>query len=157
PPPPPPPPPPRAGRGANPLRWWGNPHGAALFAVVLAAGMACMPAPGSEWSIAGAGKGGLILWPMFGATNQLLGGLAFLVVAFWLRRRGKPVWFVLLPLGFMLAMPAWAMAVQLPEWASADEPNWVLIGIAAATLALEGWMVVEAVRLWPGVKRSGKG
>ncbi|MEM6458274.1 MAG: carbon starvation protein A [Planctomycetota bacterium] len=139
----------------NPLRWLNNAHGAALFAVLVAAGMACVPAPGSDWSIAGAGQGGLILWPMFGATNQLLGGLAFLVVAFWLRRRGKPVWFVLLPLGFMLAMPAWAMAVQLPEWVNADEPNWVLIGIAGATLALEAWMVVEAVRLWPGARGSG--
>ena len=38
------------------------------------------PPPGQAWSWAAAGKGGLLLWPMFGATNQLLGGLAFLVV-----------------------------------------------------------------------------
>ncbi|MEO1237116.1 MAG: carbon starvation CstA family protein, partial [Planctomycetota bacterium] len=137
----------------NPLRWLTNPHGAAIFAIVVAAGMAAMPNPGSEWSFANAGKGGLILWPMFGATNQLLGGLAFLVIAFWLWRRRKPVWFVVLPLLFMLAMPAWAMAVQLPQWWGSDEPNWLLIGIAGATLALEAWIIVEAVLLFPKVQR----
>ena len=54
------------------------------------------------------GKGGMILWPMFGATNQLLGGLAFLVIGFYLWRRNKPVWFLALPMLFMLIMPAWA-------------------------------------------------
>ena len=100
------------------------------------------------------GKGGLILWPMFGATNQLLGGLAFLVITFWLWRRRKPVWFVILPLIFMLVMPAWAMLLQLPEWWNnpASAGNWALMGIAAATLVLEAWMIVEAVLLFPKVR-----
>ncbi len=34
-----------------------------------------LPKPGAEWSLATAGTGGLILWPLFGATNQLLAGL----------------------------------------------------------------------------------
>ncbi|MEM1108937.1 MAG: carbon starvation protein A [Planctomycetota bacterium] len=140
----------------NPLGWLTNKHGATVFAIAIAALMAAMPTPGNEWSLANAGKGGLILWPMFGATNQLLGGLAFLVITFWLWRRGKPVWFVALPLVFMLIMPAWAMLVQLPEWWAADETsggrNWALIGIAVATLGLELWMIVEAVRLFPKVR-----
>ncbi|MEM1098866.1 MAG: carbon starvation protein A [Planctomycetota bacterium] len=140
------------GMTMNPLRWLMHPQGAALFAVVIAAGMAMMPTPGSDWSFASAGKGGLILWPMFGATNQLLGGLAFLVIGFWLWRRGKPVWFLAVPMLFMLVMPAWALLAQLPAWWNADEPNWVLIGIALATLALQVWMVAEAVLLWPKVR-----
>ncbi|MEZ6065317.1 MAG: carbon starvation CstA 5TM domain-containing protein [Planctomycetaceae bacterium] len=55
----------------------------------------------------------MILWPMFGATNQLLAGLAFLVILFWLWRRNKPVWFIVLPTLFMLVMPAHALLVQL--------------------------------------------
>ncbi|MEM8738569.1 MAG: carbon starvation CstA family protein [Planctomycetota bacterium] len=155
---------PSASGAWNPVRWLMNRHGAALFAIAVAAGMAAMPAPGNDWSWAAAGGGGLILWPMFGATNQLLGGLAFLVIAFWLWRRRKPVWFVVLPLGFMLVMPAWAMAVQLPAWwggggsgtsgaSGRSGGNWLLVGIAAATLALEAWMVIEAVLLFPKVRR----
>ncbi|MEM1446305.1 MAG: carbon starvation protein A [Planctomycetota bacterium] len=140
------------GSPLNPLRWLMHPQGAAIFAVVVAAAMAMMPTPDSDWSFASAGKGGLILWPMFGATNQLLGGLAFLVIGFWLWRRGKPVWFLAVPMAFMLVMPAWALLAQLPAWWNAAEPNWVLIGIAVATLALQAWMVAEAVLLWPKVR-----
>ncbi len=142
----------------NPIGWLHNKHGATLFAVTLAAIIAALPRPGENWSWAAAGQGGLILWPMFGATNQLLGGLAFMVVAFWLRRRRVPIWFMILPMIFMLIMPAWAMILQLfhgmgaePAWLFAPNKNWVLIFIAMATLVLEAWMIIEAVLLWPRV------
>ncbi|HUG12831.1 MAG TPA: carbon starvation CstA family protein, partial [Opitutaceae bacterium] len=64
-----------------------NKHGATITAVAFALFIAAMPPGGREWSFANAGQGGLILWPLFGATNQLLGGLAFLVIAFHLWRR----------------------------------------------------------------------
>ncbi|MEM9414286.1 MAG: carbon starvation CstA family protein [Planctomycetota bacterium] len=143
----------------NPLTWLANKHGATVFAVTVAAAMAAMPLPGSAWSWANAGKGGLILWPMFGATNQLLGGLAFMVITFYLWRRGKAVWFIALPLVFMLVMPAWAMVWLIfigdgskAGWAFSESPNWVLIAIALATLALEAWMLVEAALLVPKVR-----
>ncbi|MEM9253001.1 MAG: carbon starvation CstA family protein, partial [Planctomycetota bacterium] len=136
-----------------------NKYVATVIAVTVAFAMAAMPKPGLDWTWMTAGTGGMILWPMFGATNQLLGGLTFLVIGFWLWRRHKPVWFVVLPLAFMLVMPAWALVWQLfigsggfPAWVFSDEPNWPLIAIALATLALEGWMIVEAVLMWPRVK-----
>eukprot|EP00752_Nemacystus_decipiens_P017351 g15547.t1 len=131
----------------NPLTWLTNKHGATIFAIVIAAAIAAMPAPGNEWSIANAGKGGLILWPMFGATNQLLGGLAFLVITFYLWRRGKAIWFVALPLAFMIVMPAWAMILQLQQWFASDTINIPLVVMAIATLLLEAWMLVEAAML----------
>jgi len=144
---------------ANPLTWLRNKHGATLFAITVATFIAAMPPAGGEWTWAGAGSGGMILWPMFGATNQLLGGLSFLVIGFYLWRRRKPVWFLVPPMLFMLVMPAWAMTWQLfvgsddqPAWLYSDSPNWLLIVIAAATLVLEAWMVVEAVLLWPKVR-----
>ncbi|MBA4136195.1 MAG: carbon starvation protein A [Opitutus sp.] len=131
-----------------------NKHGATIFAVLLAAVLAAVPPPGRDWSMANAGQGGLILWPLFGATNQLLGGLSFLVITFYLWRRRKPVWFLIPPMIFMLVMPMWAMVWQTfiggadnPSWIS--EGKWTLVGIALATMALEVWMIVEAVRLFP--------
>jgi carbon starvation protein len=154
----------RAGGTGEPLGWLRAPlgllqnkHGATVLAVVVAALVAAVPPAGTAWSMANAGKGGLLLWPLFGATNQLLGGLSFLVVTFYLWRRGKPVWFLILPMVFMLLMPLWAMILQL-GFSTADtkswieEGKWLLVTIGAATLALEVWMIVEAVRLFPRAK-----
>jgi carbon starvation protein len=132
-----------------------NKHGATIFAVVLAGAMAAAPPSGEEWSMANAGKGGLLLWPLFGATNQLLAGLSFLVITFYLWRRGKPIWFLVLPMIFMLITPVWAMYHQLftnPGWLVGENPDYLLGGIGLATIALEAWMLVEAFRLFPKAK-----
>lgn len=139
------------------LAWMRNKHGATFVAVALAGFIAAIPAPGKEWAFANAGQGGLILWPLFGATNQLLGGLSFLVITFYLWRRGIPVWFIALPMVFMLIMPMWAMLWQVfvgdggnPSWLS--QRNWLLVSIALSTVVLEVWMIIEAWRLFPRAK-----
>ena len=132
-----------------------NKHAATIFAVVIAAAMAAVPPGGAEWSLANAGKGGLILWPLFGATNQLLAGLSFIVITFYLWRRGRAIWFLVIPTVFMLVMPLWAMIHQLfvaPGWLVADKPDYLLGGIGLTTIALEIWMIVEAVKLFPKAK-----
>lgn len=100
------------------------------------------------WLSTFSGKGGMILWPLFGATNQLLAGLAFLVIVFYLRRRGSPFWFVAIPTLFMLAIPAWALITLIPQWVDAANPNYVVISFGFATVALEFWMVAEAIGVW---------
>ena len=107
---------------------------------------------GLWWLSSFAGKGGLILWPLFGATNQLLAGLAFLVIALYLWRRNIPVWFIVLPTLFMLIVPAWAMLSDLNKWFNSEQPNWIVILFGITTLLLEGWMLVEAILIWPKVK-----
>ena len=132
-----------------------NKHGATIFAVAIAAAMAAIPQGGAEWSLANAGKGGLTLWPLFGATNQLLAGLSFLVITFYLWRRGRAIWFLVLPMVFMLIMPMWAMLHQLfiaPGWLKAGQVDYLLGGIGLATIALEIWMIVEAIKLFPKAK-----
>lgn len=128
----------------RPLR---NAHGATMFAVATAMLLAMFPGPGQPWTSATIGQGGKILWPLFGATNQLLAGLAFLVITFWLWRRKKPVWFIVFPTVFMLIMPAWAMLIQVGDWW--QEGSYLLMFIALVTLVLEGWMIVEAILMWP--------
>ncbi|GAA5483177.1 carbon starvation CstA family protein [Haloferula sargassicola] len=133
-----------------------NKHGATLFAVVVAGAIAALPAPGAAWELANLGKGGMILWPLFGATNQLLGGIAFLVILFWMRRRELPLWFIALPAGFMLVLPAVAMLMQLfsgpAAWLTGENPNFLLAAFGLATLGLEAWIVIEALKVWPRAK-----
>jgi carbon starvation protein len=134
---------------------------ATAVAVVLGAGLAAVPASGGPWTWASTGTGGLILWPLFGATNQLLAGLAFLVIAFFLWRAGRPTWFLIVPLAAMLVIPAWALAAQVFTGTGAaqawlEQERWLLVGIGLATLALECWMILEAVMLWPKVRRKAQ-
>jgi carbon starvation protein len=134
----------------KPLKIFKNRHAATCIAVVTAMSMAAVPPTGLEWTIANAGKGGLILWPLFGATNQLLAGLSFMVISFYLWRRKKPVWFIILPMVFMLIMPLWAMLHQLfvsPGWVGTGD--WVLVTIGLLTIALEVWMIIEGVLMFP--------
>ncbi len=142
-----------AATGIKPLT---NKHGATIFAILVAGAIAAMPAPGDVYALNNLGKGGLILWPLFGATNQLLGGLAFLVILFWMWRRNLPIWFVAIPAMFMLILPAFAMISQLfagdAAWLTGENPNYLLSTIGLATLGLEVWILVEAAAAWPRAK-----
>lgn len=98
------------------------------------------------------GKGGLLLWPLFGATNQLLAGLALMVAVFYLARRRKPTWPVLVPMVLMMAMPAWAIVYQMVyNWY--PEGRWELTGFGIALLLLQLWMAIEGAIFW----RSAQG
>ena len=131
-------------------------HPATLIAVLAGGAIAMLPAAGPSGESRGYGTGGLILWPLFGATNQLLAGLAFLVIAFYLHRRNKPVLWLIPAALLMVAVPAWAMAVQVfaPETGWVAQGNWLLAGMGAAVLLLEAWVLVEAVRMWPRGERA---
>lgn len=108
-------------------------HPATLLAVISAFILA---------SING-GKGGLILWPLFGATNQLMAGLALLVVTVWLVKLKKPSYFTSLPMIFILFMTSWAMFINLKNfYASA---SWLLFTLSLLMVLLEVWVILEAI------------
>jgi len=123
------------GIGVKPLR---NKYVATTIAVVTAGVLALYD---------GKGAGGLLLWPLFGATNQLLAALAFLVITVYLARKGKPILFTLIPFFVMLTMTAWAIIYQLGDFyrgfLSAGKGLHLLI-ITGVIVVLEIWMIVES-------------
>lgn len=129
-----------------PLTILTNKHGATIFAILLAGWLASMPGGPNM----GAGTGGMILWPLFGATNQLLAGLAFLVIAFWLWRRSLPVWFIVIPAVLMLILPGLAMAINVSGFFKNEQ--WLLCGMGVGTILLQLWILFEAVTAWPRAK-----
>jgi carbon starvation protein len=142
---------------ATRIKVFTNRYAATGLAVTLGFSMAMLPAPGKAM-----GTGGMILWPLFGATNQLLAGLAFMVTFFYLWRRGISVWFIALPMCMMLVMPVWALLWQIFNpggwWFTAtlatEKGRWeyVMLAIGAATMALQIWMVIEALLMIPRAK-----
>ncbi|MAF21467.1 MAG: carbon starvation protein A [Roseibacillus sp.] len=136
-----------SGPSRHPLSILTNKHGATIFAIILAGALAALPPPEVTWTLNSAGKGGLILWPLFGATNQLLAGLAFLVITFWLWRRSLPVWFIIPPTIVMLILPGIAMTIKVYEFL--QNSQFLLAVLGLATIALQLWIILEAKSAWP--------
>lgn len=126
-----------------------NKYAATTLAVTVGGTIAMIPSvPGGNL-----GTGGLLLWPLFGATNQLLAGLAFLVTVFYLWRRGKPIYFAVIPMIIMLIMPAWALLHQLfSESGFLASGKYVLFTFGLGIMGLQIWMIVEAIIAWPRAK-----
>ena len=121
------------------VRLLDNRYIATAVALILGGIVALIPGP------KGLGSGGLILWPLFGATNQLLAGLAFMVIVFYLIRRNKPIWFVVVPMILMIIMPLWAMMWNMfaPETGWYFTGNYLLLGVGISIQVLQIWMVIE--------------
>ncbi len=100
----------------------------------------------------GGGKGALALWPLFGAVNQLLGGLALMVITVWLAKKNTPIVFTAIPMVFMIAMTGWAMAINLMNFL--DDQKWLLLGIGLIIAILQAWMVVEGVIVLARLRRK---
>ncbi len=120
-----------------------NRYVATAIAVIAAAALA--------FGTGASGEGALMLWPMFGAVNQLLAALALLLITIYLRRRGT--WgyvLTLVPCLFMLVLTVWAMVwkevefIQTPvSEAFPDYQKVALVGLNALTLLLALALVVE--------------
>jgi carbon starvation protein len=76
------------------------------------------------------------IWPVFGATNQLLAGLVLLVIAVWLKSSGKKTGFILGPMVFMNIMTVCALVLLLLQYRMSA------VGIIAGVLLLLAVVVI---------------
>ena len=122
----------------------GKKHPATFLAVFTALLLA--------FSSGGDGKGALSLWPLFGAVNQLLGGLALLVITVWLAKKKIRIIFTAIPMVFMIFMTSWAMKINLISYWT--DKNWMLLSIGVVITILQLWMVVEGIIVLLRLKRE---
>lgn len=87
-------------------------------------------------------RGANIIWPLFGATNQLLAGLALLTVTVYLARERKPLVYTMAPMVFMIIMTTTGMIANLRNYINGGQT--LLAVIDAIVLLLEAWLIVEA-------------
>lgn len=81
------------------------------------------------------------IWPVFGATNQLLAALVLLIVAVWLKKTGRKIGFVLAPMAFMNIVTIWALVLLLRQY------RFSAVGIIAGVLLLLALvLIVEAFK-----------
>ncbi len=89
------------------------------------------------------GTGAMTLFPLFGGANQLLAGLALLVITIYLARKKVAIVYTFIPMVFMIFMTGWAMLINLNTFYSAA--NWLLFSISLAMIFLEIWMIIESI------------
>ncbi len=86
---------------------------------------------------------GLALWQLFGSTNQLLAGLALLVVSLYLIQRRRFALPYLIPMFFMMVTTVIAMTSKLRTFAADSNTTLLVVGSTITLIAL--WLIVEAV------------
>jgi carbon starvation protein len=109
-------------------------HIATLVAVGSALALA-MVKPG--------GQGALILWPLFGTINQLLAGLALVVITLYLTFKKAKPFVAAIPTVFLVIMTGWAMVLNIKQYYRTG--NWLLFSVGWIVFLLMCWLVVEAV------------
>ncbi|NOL49338.1 carbon starvation CstA family protein [Pelistega europaea] len=97
------------------------------------------------------GDGGMLIWPLFGTTNQLMAGLTLLVVSVMLLKAGRKVWVTLIPMVFLLIMSVFALLLQLKGYY--DQGNWLLVVLDVIILVCSVLVSLECAaslkRYWP--------
>ncbi|MFQ6114746.1 MAG: carbon starvation protein A [bacterium] len=86
---------------------------------------------------------GLILWGLFGTTNQILAGIVLLSVTIYLLKKGKTIVFTLVPMILMLSMTLWAMVLNLGDFWS--KKNWPLLVVGTIILFMILWFIIEGI------------
>ncbi len=114
---------------------FGNRYFSTFIVVFLAATMAFIK-PG--------GQGAMLLWPLFGSLNQLLGALALGVVSVFLYSKGKNMLYTAIPMLFVLSMTLWAMFQNLIIFEQKGEI--LLLVITIIIMLLTVWLLVNSIK-----------
>ena len=121
----------------------------------VATGVAVLPAAllaiFTETPGRGPGSGGMILWPVFGTTNQLIGAITLLILFMYLRMNKRPTLPILIPLVFLVVMTTIAGVMGLRAQIAAG--NWIVVTFGTLFLLLEVLVFIEAWRRW---RRGGE-
>jgi carbon starvation protein len=84
----------------------------------------------------------MALWPLFGATNQILAGMTLLILSVLLIKLGRPSIYTVAPMLFVLTMSFLAACVTLLQFWRAG--NWLLVVLDLIVLVTSVLVMLEA-------------
>ncbi|EMS85905.1 carbon starvation CstA family protein [Leptospira noguchii] len=96
---------------------------------------------------------GLALWKLFGTTNQLLAGLALLVVTIFLLKLKKKIKVSFIPMLFVLSVTLWAMIRNFLDFLIGPSPNLLLAAVGGTLIFLTLWLLLEALLTWNRIRK----
>ena len=110
-----------------------------IAATLIAVGACLLLAFGAGGT---SGAGGMIIWPLFGSTNQILAGMTLLVITVMLIKLGRPAYYTMIPMLFVLTMSFLAGLVTLVQFF--EDGNYLLVGIDLIVLVTSLFVMLEA-------------
>ena len=100
------------------------------------------------------GDGGNLIWPVFGATNQILASLTLLIISIYLMKLRRPFIFTLAPMVFILFMAFWASVWYLIDYFQTG--RWLLVVLNLAVLIVSVLVMLEAMAVISKLRNANK-
>ena len=83
---------------------------------------------------------GWVLWPIFGASNQMLAALTLMILSIYYWKRNRPVLPLVIPFIFITIITLTTLMVKIKSFAMT---NRILLAIDGILIALILWMLYE--------------
>lgn len=95
------------------------------------------------------------IWPIFGASNQLVAALVLLAVGVWVAKGlKKNNRFLMVPMWFMLVTTVAALGIMIKDNMAYDKPNYILVVPSVILLVLALLMVFESLKALKEVRKE---
>jgi len=83
---------------------------------------------------------GWVLWPIFGASNQMLAALTLMILTLYFFMRKKPIFPLLIPMLFIMGITIYSLWIKAVQFYGS---NSLLFTLNAFLICLILWMIVE--------------
>jgi carbon starvation protein len=100
------------------------------------------------------GQGGMLIWPLFGTTNQLLAGLTLLVLSVMLVKLRRRYVFTMVPMVFVTTMSFLAAIYQL--WDLFNAGSYVLMSLDVVIIILAIFVILESASAFTREKKAAE-
>ena len=97
-------------------------------------------------------KAGWILWPIFGASNQMLAALILMVLTIYFYKKGKNILPLFIPMIFVMSIALISLTMKAQQFL--NQGNNLLFGLNCILLGLIIWMVSEGLLMVRRLKQD---
>jgi carbon starvation protein len=95
------------------------------------------------------------IWPVFGAANQLIASLVFIVVSTYLLANNRNWLFTAIPAFLMLVTTLGALTCQMYDFLTDDSPKYMLASVSAILMILALFILLQSLRAVARIRRTG--
>ena len=108
------------------------------------------------WNVVESGTGtmrqaGWVLWPIFGASNQMLAALTLMVLTLYYWQKKRPILPLLIPMFFVMGITITALVANAIQFYG---QNSILFGLTIILMGLIIWMAYEGVNKVLEIRRT---